>query len=602
MENNENQLVDDGKLLTAGVSGFEHYKTLRSEVPDRPVPVLTPADLLKQINELKIVLNLPDLKYAISLLYQHINDLNNPHQTKLSDYLDSIIDVFYNEFLKAGGKGSRERYIECLFATLRIATLSEMYDESSNNLLVSIQGAKRFIDAHEKDPNAHSELLELLMPGESPEFNPVLSVHAFTGLSSYWMRSEAEEKNEDFDIKPYSYIGQDGLVHHCDDTTELPTDFGSGLEEPLVPCFGTRINNITNSCDFSTCNFTNTKVDLTTEILDPEGNRNASVITSFRDTDVCLHKLLFPEVVLEMNKTRTFSIFAKAGTCRYLAIGYKDMIASPITSYGIYDLQGGGCITINNMGRYGASIVKLTNGWYRCELSMRHEIGQISDVQLIPFKEKTEDWSFDFQANRELCTYIWGAQLEDGINASPYIPTNGKASIRYPVSLEVELDKEWWTPDDMTIHCTYVAPKPIGTDEYFDKRHLFAIRDEHNLLAANAWYTSDCMLYLYRYDVIELGDIATSTLVFQDLFEPETEIKYHQFTHSISYKGVVSLLNETSGLNIAIPSSWSAGNTLYIGNDGEGNYLESYIRTLEIYPHQATKEEAIFMNGEQIYE
>ena len=128
----------DGRPITAGISGFKSYSTTRKEVPEKPVPVLTPAELLIPLRAISSVLNSTEVAEALRLIREHIEDTDNPHHTDLGAFTNEVADVLYQAYLDQGGTGSKEFYLQCLFQTLRVASLDEMKNPENENLLISI--------------------------------------------------------------------------------------------------------------------------------------------------------------------------------------------------------------------------------------------------------------------------------------------------------------------------------------------------------------------------------------------------------------------------------------------------------------------------------
>lgn len=593
----------DGRPITAGASGFSIYSTERASTPETPVPVLTPTELLNQINNLKGFCNQVRLTAALRDLYEHINDTNNPHHTDMDAFTQEVADVLYQEYKKQGGTGSLEFYLNCLFQTLRIASLDEMGDPENENLLISIRGASDYIKQHETDPEAHADLFEKIFPGEAPTYDPTFSCFASVGVSEYFVRkitpgnNDTEDTSAASENRICSRVGSDLRLHFTNYSNYDPVDYSTG--QAAIACFGARTNEIANSNDFTTLTPINVSVSTGDTILDPaEEQGEVCVVTTLRDAAPCKHTLYIPDVTIDLSIEKTFSVFAKRVNCRYLGITWKDMEKSDIEVRAIYDLLAGKCLIMNSLERYSANIVELADGWYRCEFTMYHRIGQEADLNLTFFKEKTADYDMQFQGDHEICGYLWGMQLEEGINASPYIPTTGIPRTREATGVVIPFDAEWWEPSASTIQIAYVNPGKYHQESVI--RSIFTITDDNDSEVCTCRSRMDGSMELLRYSTESTNGAPVPVVIYQDIF-PYDNRRWLQFVHGIDNEKILSLFNESHGLNLDTPETWDGGTKLYLGTDPHGNSLNGYIRSITIYPRRATEQEAKFMNGEEIH-
>lgn len=601
----------DGRPITAGISGFKSYSTTRKEVPEKPIPVLTPAELLIQLRALSEVLNTAEVAEALRLIQEHIENTNNPHRTDLSAFTNEVADVLYQAYLDQGGTGSKEFYLQCLFQTLRIASLDEMKDPKNENLLISIKGANQYIKEHEKDPEAHADLFEKIFPGEAPSYDPTFAVYATVGMSNYFIQtvigglndtetnpppSTTDQVSEENSLDICSCVGPDGRVQFSGYRDYSGIDYSTGTA--TIACFGRRTNEIEDSEGFSAAKTINCKIEQAVDVLSPEAStNNVFTVATGCDTGPRPHTVYLPDVVIDYGQEKTFSVYAKSVNCRYLAITWKDMTGSDVTVNAIYDLEQNACMIVNDLTRYKVNIVELAGGWYRCEFTISHPIGQITDLNMIFFKEKTDD--FSFQGQDEICGYLWGLQYEVGPCASPYLPTRGKTRTREAIGYVIPCDEEWWESSAATLHIDWV-----NVGQYHDEniiRPVMTIVDDNNNNVLTVHSRNDGTLEILRYANLEVEGVGfLPVVIYQDIFEYDTR-RWLQLTHGIDNLQIIDRFNETNGLNLNTPANWTPGTKIYIGSDPQGNALEGYIRSLVIYPRRATVEEAVFMNGEEIH-
>ena len=111
----------------------------------------------------------------------------------------------------------------------------------------------------------------------------------------------------------------------------------------------------------------------------------------------------------------TFSVYAKAGTRTWAFL--EDFSG---TKRAWFDLANGVLGTVN--AGVTASITNVGNGWYRCVAS----INTTNTVYLIHAASADNTAAYT-GINGNTALYIWGAQLEQGSNATTYTPTTTAA-------------------------------------------------------------------------------------------------------------------------------------------------------------------------------
>jgi len=160
----------------------------------------------------------------------------------------------------------------------------------------------------------------------------------------------------------------------------------------------------------------------------PDGTLSADTITATVNDDVIVNQTY----TSSYNSTPlTYSIFAKAGTYRYIAIQSFINIWSKTV---VFDLQTGTVVTpfYPNDGRTW-NIVAYPNGWYRCIVTY-----PANYYYYYYFQFGLTNYAGPADGGVSSATspavgeyiYVWGAQLETGSTASTYYPTTGTAKTR----------------------------------------------------------------------------------------------------------------------------------------------------------------------------
>lgn len=295
-----------GEKILAGTSGFGSYTTSpRDGETLFGSTVLHPENLIEKIRELQSVLSVTDIEEAISLIRRHITDYNNPHHTDLPQFDTDIGEYLYQKYKNAGGTGSYEFFLHCLFSVLYVADLETIKRGTDPNALISVAGARWFLRDHNSDPNAHDELFKRMFPGTAVLTDPVYSLNAMTGLSPVY------QPNPMSDTDDYTYIGNDGRLH-MSTKGYIPVEYINN--EPMIPCWETRTNLWSISTSFVDTEKFNTTVELDTTVTSPLSTTDVSKVVLSTESFKTPHKILFPEIRVDTKQSVSYSLFVRAGS------------------------------------------------------------------------------------------------------------------------------------------------------------------------------------------------------------------------------------------------------------------------------------------------
>jgi len=209
-------------------------------------------------------------------------------------------------------------------------------------------------------------------------------------------------------------VNESGLIESV--ATGVPRiDYTSGFGKLLLE--PQRTNSLFYSEQFDNAAWTKGAVSVTSNnAVSPDGYTNADLITA--DGTTTQHYAF----QFQSAAARTYSIFLKMGTQRYVQLLTSGVTTAPVANY---DLQNGVANMVGSSST--ASIENYGNGWYRCILSTTDAAA--ASFYLLFASSMT---SVRYEVNNSSGTiWAYGAQAEVGSYATSYIPaTSGTAVTR----------------------------------------------------------------------------------------------------------------------------------------------------------------------------
>ncbi len=207
----------------------------------------------------------------------------------------------------------------------------------------------------------------------------------------------------DFDV----YVN---LMSSTGGTAEARFEDGWLLVEPE----GTNL--IPYSEDFS--QWTASEVTLDTSQADPMGATGA---TGLAASGVAGNHYVYIKPTIADNANNTFSIFTKAGAKDWISLSLG--VKSGSWPFCYFQLTGDGATGTNNTTK--ENIERLGNtDWYRCRITHNVGAGATATNVYIYSAEADNDKSFTGDGST-IDTYVYGAQVEQTLFLTSYIPTNG---------------------------------------------------------------------------------------------------------------------------------------------------------------------------------
>lgn len=178
-------------------------------------------------------------------------------------------------------------------------------------------------------------------------------------------------------------------------------------------------NLLVQSGDFSTWSSVGSHEAPTTLVLDPDGNYGAQAWAA--DSSTGWHET-HQSYTVTSGITYTYSIYVKAGAAGTF---YTQLHQAAFGGWksAQFNLVNG---TANISGTNASgSIVNVGNGWFRCSVT-----APATSSVSVPFYIYSQNTTYTGAGSSVTELYVYGAQLETGSVATPYIPTGAAAASR----------------------------------------------------------------------------------------------------------------------------------------------------------------------------
>lgn len=156
---------------------------------------------------------------------------------------------------------------------------------------------------------------------------------------------------------------------------------------------------------------------------DPFGGTTAETMTD--DTNNAPHGIQ-QVVTFNAGQQYTASIYAKAGTKSILRLTFNDQVGNQ--AHGWFNLSNS-TATTSNSGTTAlptTAMVSVGSGWYRCSVTCVPSTATIANG-IIAYRMESTAGSLSYLGDATGTLHVFGAQMETGSTATPYIPTTTTA-------------------------------------------------------------------------------------------------------------------------------------------------------------------------------
>lgn len=310
----------------------------------------------------------------------------------------------------------------------------------------------------------------------------------------------------------------------------------------------------------------------------PNGEMSADLL--IENTDTGLHSVTRSNITLNAETMYIFSVYLKVPPTNgrpygRLRFATNAGFVSDIT----YNLEDG---TVN---KSNGSIEKYQNGWYRVSLEATTQTGATATSGVGVYMWDTETGGSGggdgYIGDGVSGIYVWGAQLEEGSNISPYIPTEATAATR--AASEVSADSSQFLNKSEGTFVIDVGYSAVESDKL-----PIALGTQFN---GALWIqlNSTSALFSNR----SLGGITNSASRVLSSGFNRIAASYSPTELKLSINGS----DITSRLNTLENSVWDA---LHIGGNSwgdAGNHLNDPIYSITYYPKALSDTELIALSS-----
>lgn len=565
------------------ISDWDYLTTSKEENQDIPPSdhEYTINDLYLQLRTLIDTLNLEQLQRLEQLITIHINNGKNPHKTNLKNMGTSVLKELYNLWIENGHIGTEEVFLKQLFQYVKIADVETTLEGKALDEVPSVRAASELVKVHNDNEDAHEALFSAIFPGEEVKFFPTFAVHGFIGLQKYINVS-----------RPGTmwFTNKFGKLEESAVNT-LPADYSFG--DPCFPIFGSNKNYLIQSENFASANWNVTHGTISKSSAIPNlrvFNDFAYYFTESQDSSPVEH-ILKPTDVINVTQGKTYTISIYVYPINRPCFGIR-VSKSVVGSYGYVQFDLENQLTFISQGANSKAITggitALTSGWYRVWMSIKATATGVLDPEFYPIDIYDGDSTYVGNGLAGAC--VFGAQVSDGIQISPYIPSLGSQGELAPTIVSTPTS-EWYDPTMGTFVCEISNIPPLIPDA---TKEIYTFGDSNKHIALNAKFPTSHANRCYFSSYMDGNGALTThwsvantrkTAILVQSFN-KTSMLYGYF----GQEPTVVKLSQKVNPNVA---------TLYLGCDRyTNNCMDGYLYRVEYYPHHCTEGNVHFFLGE----
>jgi hypothetical protein len=323
---------------------------------------------------------------------------------------------------------------------------------------------------------------------------------------------------------------------------------------------------LTNSEEFDDAVWTKSNTTISAnQIIAPDGTLTADKLVE--DATSNTHRIF--AIISEAAGTYTATIYAKYSGRDFISIRMFTTAGSNFAT-AVFNVNTGVIGATASSGGYTSLVSTITsvgNGWYRCSLKATAS-GAVANflMGLLDSDTANADGGTTYTGDGYSGIYIWGAQLEAGAFASPYIPTVASQVTRVADSAVMTgvNFSSWFNPSEGTLFADYTSSR--------ESRYVFSIR--------NANFVADRVL-LWTNGALTTPDGSISS----------TNLNAKR---AISYQ-VGSLKMATNGTlnteDTSVTNGWSDAASVIFGASNlaaSSSNMNGYFKRLTYYPQALT--------------
>lgn len=556
-------------------------------------------DLLLLLRRLKSVFDPERLAEIERLITGHITDTNNPHKDTLENIGTSVLQELYKLWLSKGHVGDEAQFLKEIFQYVRIADLNTTLEGKARDQVVSVFGLAKYVDRHDKDPNAHEELFKRIMPGGPLHMEPSFAAYGYCGFPEFI------SIKRDSDM---TYITSGGGLDIAPPDT-MPCDFTFGIG--TFPIFGRCSGLISNNADMSQLGGKLQLDNLTATYHTLDDNTFISAYPSSRyvklkevaTNDPVEHSLTYTDdtVTLKEDTYYTYSVFVRNlrndVSSNLIGVYLPGVFEDPY-SFIHFDIVNGKTFTndaVPDTDLMGG-VTSMRNGWFRLWVIFKTSSETELSIKLVPLDILDGDSTYSGTG-----VYTFEAIYPQVTNTSqvtpPLISSDDNVPVLEPTFLELDLSKVYlgkFNKLEGTLVMTTTSPFGEVSDTISTLYDLHV--DGTNTVITGRFPTSHKQRLF-----VEWYQSSGSSIGYKYINNSENS-RFTTFVHSYSEfeevlgcsTGEIQTITHTKSLNLK-------ANRLGIGCNryrSTNALLNGYISGLSYYPFKCTETQVESLIGD----